>query len=323
MKWGLIGYGAIAQKFLSSLEVAEGQELIAIATRSAHHQAQEKYTDVTVYSDYQSIVEHPEVEAIYISTTHNFHHQHALLALTHGKHVLCEKPLTTSYDLSSELYETAARNNGYLLEAIWTRFLPAYRRVMHLVREGAIGKVRHIDANFSFKNNSGDENRLLNKSLAGGATYDVGIYNLSLALDILGYTPNEVSSVGNLTHTEVDGHTTTLLTYNDAIAALTCSINLEMNHTAILYGEEGTITIPMHWKAQEFLIEKKDGHSEKISLPYTDTGYYHEIMAMSDDIKNGRLQSALHTPLHSLAISKIIDHILDDIGYTPELSIKI
>lgn len=323
MKWGLIGYGAIAQKFLSSLEIAEKQELIAIATRSASDQAEADHPDITVYTDYQSIVENGAVDAIYISTTHNFHHTHALLALEHGKHVLCEKPLSTSYDLASELYDIAAKNNCYLLEAIWTRFLPAYRKVMNLVKQGEIGKIRHIDANFSFKHQSGDNKRLLNKSLAGGATYDVGIYNLSLALDVLGYVPKLVSSVGNLTRTDVDGHTVTILNYDDAIAVLTCSINLDMNHTAILYGNEGTITMPMHWKAQEFFIEKKDGYQEKITLPYMDTGYYHEIMAMSDDIKNGKLHSDFHTPMQSLAISKIIDHILDDIGYTPELSINI
>lgn len=316
MKWGVISYGTITPKFLVSLLSTESEELVAIATSTNVAGAQKDFPDVTIYDKYEDLYHDPDVEIVYISSTHNTHFRHGIELLKAKKHVLCEKPMTTNYMDTLSLVHEARKQNVFLMEAIWTRCMPAYRKMIEIVRDGEIGEVEYLQANFSFYNDWGDERRLFNKQLAGGATYDVGIYNLSLAFDVMGEDPVELKSVGDLTSSQVDKACANLLSYSGGrMASLHCGFRLDTDHRATIFGTDGWIEMDLHWKVQRLKVHKKGIGTVEIHLPFLSNGYAHEIIEAVNCIKKGKIESDLISHNTSLNLSRAIDQILVEIGY--------
>jgi predicted dehydrogenase len=194
--------------------------------------------------------------------------------------------------------------------------MPAYKKVVALIRDGEIGKVQYLQSNFSFFNDWGEDRRLYNKKLAGGATYDVGIYNLSLAFDMLGENPNEIRSIGDLTSSGVDKSCASVLGYgNGRLASLHCGFRLDTDHKATIFGSEGWIEMELHWKVQRFKINRKGKGTEEFDIPFMANGYAHEIIEAVDCIRAGKIESNLISHKTSMNLAKAMDNILEDIGY--------
>ncbi len=316
MNWGFISFGTLAPKFLESLLAAKGERLVAVASQSRYDVAKNDLPGVMVYRSYEELVSDPEVEIVYISSTHNFHFEHAKMALESGKHVLCEKPMTTSMKNTMVLCQLAKNKGLFLMEAIWTRFLPAYKALLSAIQSGEIGEVKYIKADFSFKNDWHQDRRIMNKSLAGGSVYDVGIYNISLVCDILGVNPEKVQSVAHFTGTDVDESCAFLLSYSEGkIASCFSGIKLDTKNEAVITGTKGSVSIHPHWKPAGYVIHKNGKQSKYVDIPFFSTGYYHEIIEISQCIRNGLTESPLMTHDDSKAIAGIIDTILVNIGY--------
>ena len=150
MNWGIIGYGEIAPSFIESLMQAKEETLFAIASKSKSEDLKSKYEGVKIFDNYQSLFDDKSVEVVYICTTHNFHKENVLSALKAGKHVLCEKPMGISKAETTEMIDEAKKQNKFLMEGMWTRFLPAYKYFKEILSSQKLGAVKFVRADFGF-----------------------------------------------------------------------------------------------------------------------------------------------------------------------------
>lgn len=315
MNWGFVGFGRIARKFLESLQAIEGEVAYAFASRSNAKALAEEFPKVKIYSSYEELLADPDIDIVYISTTHNFHCQNTIDALRAGKHVVCEKPMGINSKEIEQMISVAKETGLFLMEAMWMRFLPGYREALRLAKSGAIGEVKYMTASFGFRSidKLTKDGRLLNPDLAGGALFDVGVYPLTIAADLFGWKPETFEVQAEIGETGVDESIQLQMNYgNNQMAQLFASISLVTNKEACIYGTEGFIRMPLFWKCQEFEVVRGE-EVEKISLPFISTGYAHEIVAARECIKNGELESNLFTLEESLASSKLVEKILSTV----------
>lgn len=289
MKWGLLGYGRIALKFEESIKASEKDEIVAVASRSQYDTIPSTYKR---YQSYEALLADPEVEIVYVCTTHNTHKQLSITALNAGKHVLCEKPMSTSPEDVREMAAVAKQNDKFLMEAIWSRYLPGYHKAIELIKEGAIGEIQMVHANFGFYMNPADpKERLINPSLAGGAVWDVGIYPIQLALSIYGEDPSGISAMGKLNSNGVEESALINMSFSGGgLAQLSCSYQAALTNNAWITGTKGKIIMKDFWMCEEFVLSNDEG-TQEFKLPMTSTGYYHEIRACESYIVNKLTES--------------------------------
>ncbi|MBI2431848.1 MAG: Gfo/Idh/MocA family oxidoreductase, partial [Candidatus Hydrogenedentes bacterium] len=163
IRWGILGPGRIAHKFAEALKVVKGTELQAVGSRTQANADAfgEQHGIPHRHASYEVLAQDPEVEVIYIATPHPMHHAAALLCLEAGKHVLCEKPFTINRPQAEELVRRAREQGLFLMEAMWTRFLPTLVQTRRWITAGAIGEVRLVQASFCFRAEDDEASRLL------------------------------------------------------------------------------------------------------------------------------------------------------------------
>lgn len=314
VRWGILGPGSIARQFVSDLSGLEQASLAAVASRSMQRALQfaEEYGFARAYDSYQALADDPQVDIIYVATPHPFHKEHTLLSLQGGKAVLCEKPLGINAAQVQEMIDQAQRRDLFLMEAMWTRFLPVMARVREWLDQDRIGKVRLVQADFGFCTPWQPKGRLLNPELAGGALLDVGVYVVALAAMILGSDPERIQASGHLGKTGVDEQTALLLSYADgAIADLFCAVRTETQQKAIIYGSKGRIEIPDFWHAESALLQKDDRILEKAN---GSAGYQFEAAYAMACLEESLTESAIMPLADSLAIAKILEKARQQLG---------
>lgn len=315
MNWGFLGFGKIARKFLESLKAVDGQVPYAFASRSNASSLRSEFPEVSVYSTYDELLADDNIDVVYISTTHNSHCQNAIDALNAGKHVLCEKPMGISCTEVLKMIEAAQTKDRFLMEAMWMRFLPAYREAIAKVKAGEIGQVKYVTANFGFRSEEKliKDGRLLNPDLAGGALFDVGVYPLTIVSDLFGWKPLDFRVDATMSETGVDETIQIQFDFGNAqIAQVGASIVLDTNKEACIYGEKGSVKIPMFWRAESYQIIK--GHDvQNFEAPMISNGYAHEIMEVAMCINQGKTESDLFRHNDSLMSAKLVEHILSTI----------
>lgn len=243
---GIYRFWKNSKKFLESLQSVEGEKPYAFASRSHAKALQEEFSSVKIYDTYEGLLSDPEVDIVYISTTHNFHYQNTLDALRAGKHVLCEKPVSISSAQAEEMIAEAKKQNKFFMEAMWMRFLPAYRSAIERIQKGDIGEVNYLTASFGFRSEEKltKDGRLLNPNLAGGALYDVGIYPLNLATDLFGWEVEDFQAQAQQSETGVDESIQIQMQFEGGkMAQLFGSVALQTNKEACVYGTEGFVRI--------------------------------------------------------------------------------
>lgn len=315
MNWGFIGFGRIARKFLESLNAVEGEVPYAFASRSNAEALSKEFPSVKIFSSYEALLADPEVDIVYISTTHNFHCQNTIEALRAGKHVLCEKPMGISSQEVAQMINVAREEERFLMEAMWMRFLPAYCEAIQKAKSGEIGKVQYITASFGFRSEDKltKDGRLLNPDLAGGALFDVGVYPLTITSDLFGWEPQDFTADAIISETGVDETIQLQMNFGDnQVAQLVGSIGMHTNKEACIYGDKGFIRLPMFWKATSYEIVK-DEEVQRFDVPFISTGYAHEIMEVIDCLKNGELESQRFTLNDSLMSAQLVERILSTI----------
>ncbi|WP_268122787.1 Gfo/Idh/MocA family protein [Roseivirga pacifica] len=315
MKWGFIGFGRIARKFLASLEVVQGETPYAFASRSNATALQKEFPHVKVYDSYDALLADEQVDVVYISTTHNFHAQNVIDALRAGKHVLCEKPMGISSEQVLKMAQVAEETGMFLMEAMWMRFLPAYKQVITRIKAGEIGEVKHMTASFGFRSEDklSKDGRLMNPDLAGGALYDVGVYPLTIASDLFGWEPVDFKAHAIKSSTGVDESIQIQLDFGkDRLVQLFGSVALQTNKEAYIYGTKGYVRMPLFWKAQSYEIVREE-EIERFEVPFLSTGYAHEIEEVARCIANGQQESENFSLNDSLMSAKLVESILSTI----------
>ncbi|MDF7823266.1 Gfo/Idh/MocA family oxidoreductase [Pontiellaceae bacterium B12227] len=311
IQWGIIGCGGIAHVFATSLQALEEGELLACASRTPG-KAQEfsdKHDIERTYSDYESLVADPDIDAVYIATTHNFHYENAKLCLENGKHVLCEKSFTVNTVQARELIELAKTKKLFLMEAVWTRFLPAIVKLQEALQEGVIGDIKTVTASFCLGREFPDEHRLKNINLAGGALLDLGIYPISLADIVFGKRPDRIQSSVVKANTGVDESSFYLFDYDDGSrATLFSSLTNNMPNEAIISGTEGYIRVPLFWAAKQYHIHRQDEEPDIVSADYADgENFRFEIAHAMECIRAKKMESEVYPLSKTIEIMETMD----------------
>ncbi|MHA2000905.1 MAG: Gfo/Idh/MocA family protein [Promethearchaeota archaeon] len=152
-RWGIIGCGSIAHKFIESLKLVNNGILLAVASRTLGNAKKfaQDYDIPYYYNSYEKLVQNPEIDVIYIATTHNMHYENMKLCISHGKHVLCEKTFTLNEHQTQDIITLAKKFKVFVMEAMWMRFMPAIVAVCELLKNGIIGPIYSISANFGYR----------------------------------------------------------------------------------------------------------------------------------------------------------------------------
>jgi len=270
VRWGILGTGRIAGKFAEELPFSETGRLAAVASRTDEgaRAFAARFGGVRAHGDYGSLLADPEVDAVYISTPHPFHAEWARAAARAGKHILCEKPLAMTCDEARAVVDEARRAGVFLMEAFMYKCHPRTGRIVDLVRGDAVGRVRLIEASFSFASPFDPESRLFNKELGGGGILDVGCYTMSVARMIAGATcgkpfenPSRVLGVSVPAPTGVDLIAAATLEFpGGLLAQVFCGVGLTREQDLQIVGEEGRIRVPHFWNPPgQIEIHRGDG----------------------------------------------------------------
>jgi predicted dehydrogenase len=251
------------------------------------------------------------VDVIYVATPHPYHRPNAILCLEHGKAVLCEKPFTINRAEAVEVVEVARRNNRFLMEAMWTRFLPIMGQTRAWVADGAIGEVRMVEASFGFRGGPDETSRLLAPEMGGGGLLDVGVYPIGLASMVYGGPPDEICSMAHLGNTGVDEQAAMLFRYRgDALAMLSCAVRTNTLHTAVIMGTDGMITIDApFWCGTVATLDRPEKEPIRVELPLKGNGYHYQAEAVMACMRAGKLESDLMSLSETLSIMETMDRI--------------
>ena len=293
--WGILATGSIAHKLARAIVSSRTGTLTAVGSRSAESAQAfaDHYNDVTPHPTYQALLDDPQVEAIYVATPHPQHVEWTIKALRAGKAVLCEKPMGVNHAEVMAMVHAAETNECFLMEAFMYRLHPQAQRVHRLVKEGAIGELRHIHATFGFHVPFNAESRLFANALAGGGIMDVGCYPVSFSRLIAGTEPVQVSANGILAETGADLYSAALLHFPDGVSAqVATGVGQQLDNTAEIYGTRGRIQVAGPWVSpQDWAIElTSDGEHETISGAARNV-YEYEINEVDRCRSAGLLQS--------------------------------
>lgn len=307
MKVGVLGLGSIFHRVMTGFGKAENCELYAVAARDGERAKAEaeKYGAKKWFGSYDELIACPEVDLIYVATPHGLHHEHVLKCLKAGKNVLCEKAFTLNAAQAKELIDCARENNVFLMEAMWTRFLPAMRKLMEILEGGEYGTVKHVYADFAFPAPFNPEGRMYNPALGGGAMLDVGIYPLSIFNMIMGGNPVKVESSTIKAATGVDGRDSVQLTYaNGATAQFMCSIDCMSEQVMTIYTEKAVIQVPGFWHATSFTV-----NGQNYEFPPENEGHHHQFEYIAKYLEEGKKESPIMPLDETLALMEIMDGI--------------
>jgi predicted dehydrogenase len=323
-KWGIIGPGNIAHTFVNDLPfINSPQEVTAVlshTSQSAYEFAKE-FSIPDYYSNLNEFLNNKNIDAVYIASPHPQHFEQAMACIENKLPVLCEKPMTINAEQCEQLIAAAQKNNTFLMEGMWIRFLPSIKQTLSLIEQGVIGKITSIRASISYKAPHEPDNRYFDPELGGGSLLDLGIYPVFLSLLLLG-NPCSVKAIGKLSEEGVDEACSILLHYKDgAHATLESSLVSTLQIPAEIVGEKGIIKILNSWYEKASGIELQQGGDGKIIYPchWSGHGLYFEIEEVIKCLQNKETESALFSHQFSLDMIKVLDKIRNQINVTYDM----
>jgi predicted dehydrogenase len=311
-RWGILGTGRIAGIFAEGLRALDDAELVAVGSRTAAAADAfgERYGVPRRHASYADLARDPDVDAIYVATPHPLHRQNTLMCLGAGKPVLCEKPFALNAAEAEQMIAAARGRGLFLMEAMWTRFLPHMVRLRELLAEGAIGQLRQVRVDFSFRTDFNPRGRLFDPALGGGALLDVGVYTVALASMTLG-APARIVSLAELGATGVDEQAALIFGYpGGQLAVLTCATRTNSPHEALLLGDKGHIKIHDAWWRPSALTLAVNGQMDEwVEPPAVGNGYNYEAAEVMRCLRAGRLESEIMPLDETLAIARVLDQV--------------
>jgi len=317
IRWGIVGPGRIADSVAPDFAHVEGAELVAVASRSTDRAQAfaDKHGIPRAYGGYGGILGDDEVDVLYVATPHPQHEAVALAAAAAGKAVLVEKSFTATVAGAERVIETVRREQVFAMEAMWTRFQPALVKIRELVADGAIGEVRQVQADLGVDRPYDPSDRLFDPTLGGGAMLDLGVYVVSIAQHFLG-DPTSVSVSGSLAPTGVDAEAGLLLGYDDGKAAsLLISLRNPTPGTARLHGTRGWIEIPPRFHhPKSFVLNRAGREPETFALPPLGVGYSHELIEVTQCLREGRTESTVMPLDDTLAVQRVLNEASEQLG---------
>lgn len=316
IRWGIAGTGAIAQRFADAMTLVHESTVVAVASRTMQSASDfaSRFDIGRAHPSYESLALDPEVDAVYVATPNHRHGSDTELFLRSGKHVLCEKPFALNGRQARSMVAAAKANDRFLMEALWSRFLPSYRQLAALHEDATIGDVRFVEASFGFAAPLMPDHRLFDRHLGGGSLLDVGIYPLQLCSMMLG-APEAVSATATIGSTGVDEQMIVGLRYaNGSLAMVSSAIRTNLRCDARIVGERGVIELPAFMHCPDRVIVSTRNNSRTIECGWEGDGLRFQIDEVNDCIRSGRVESSVMTLSDTVALADLMDEIRAQVG---------
>ena len=316
VRWGIAAPGGIAAQFAEGLALIEDAELVAVGSRSKDRADAfgDRFGIPNRHGSYDELMADPDVEVVYVATPHSHHEAVTLKALEAGKHVLCEKPFALNAAQATRMAEAARSRGLFAMEALWSRFLPSYRLLADLLRQGKIGEPLLVEADFGLRVPLMPEHRLFDLAQGGGALLDLGIYPLQLCSMVLG-RPDSVVAEGHVGETGADEQVAAVLHHpGGRLGVIKAATRIALSNTARISGTEGWIEFPA-WMHRPTRVGVGSGNT----VEWTDAGYEGEGLRFQAEevhrcLAAGRTESDVAPLDETIALARTMDDIRAQIG---------
>ena len=312
-RFAIMGAGKIAVKFCEAVGLLEDCEVAAVASKSAKRA--ERFADANHvgghYDSYERMLVEEKPDCVYIAVTPDAHYELSMLCLKYKVPVLCEKAMFLNSAQAEEVFARARETGVFVMEAMWSRFLPTVKKVREWIDKGKIGKLSFMDISIGFLAAPDPESRFLNAALGGGAAFDVTVYVYEIADFYMHRKPDEVQVAAVWGPTGVDVTDHVVLRYGDVMASLTGSFAADLDGKAVIYGDGGKIVMAHPHHGSEAFLYPSDG-GEAVYFHDTDTqnGFVYEIQEAMDCIRAGKVESEVVPHSLTLDCARLFDRIM-------------
>jgi predicted dehydrogenase len=312
VRWGVVATGSIAATVTADLALLPDAVLHAVSSRDGARAAAfaERFGSARAYGSHEALLADPDVEVVHVATPHAQHAEVVAAALRAGKAVLCEKPVTVNAREAQEVVDLAREHGVFLMEAVWTRFLPSFQRALALAASGEIGTVQWVAAEVGFPAPPDPTARLWARAAGGGALLDLAVYPLLWAWGTLGL-PDAVTAVGTLTGEGVDAQNALTLSYaSGAQAQLTTSLLARSPHSALVCGTRGWVRAQgpdAVYRPTRLEVQAGDADVRTEEFELIGSGYVHELREVTRCLQQGLPESPVMPLEHSLAAMRLLD----------------
>lgn len=311
-RFGILGAGKIAVKFCEAVRLTPGGEIAAVASKSMER-AQEfarKEGIAHGYDDYEELLKKEQPDCVYIAVTPNDHYRLTMMCLKHKIPVICEKAMFQNSREAESAFSLAKEMGTFVMEAMWSRFLPANRTAKQWLMEGRIGEPKAVQCMIGFAAPQGDENRYRNPTLGGGAAKDVTVYAYELTDWMLEQKMQDCAVTAVFGPTGVDLTNHISIRYERTLADLLTSFEAPLTEQMVIYGTNGRIEIPHpHFASECFLY----GADKSLKAHFTDTetknGFVYEIQAAMEAIRAGKIECSMIPHQDTIACAQLFDRI--------------
>ncbi len=317
LRWGFLGTGSIAGIVARDLALVDGATRYAVASRNGERAAAFGAAEgfARSYSGYEELLADPDVDVVYVATPHAQHHMVTSAVLAAGKPALVEKAFTCTAPAAHDLVRRAGEAGLFMMEAMWTRFVPTTVQAREWIADGAVGRVRQVHADLGFIAPYDPAHRLFDPAQGGGALLDLGVYPVSFAQMVLG-APSSVQALGVLADNGVDVEDGLVLGHPDgAQAVLSVSLTSDSPGRAVVVGTEGRITVEPRFHHSSRVVLERPGHDPVVAEPpLSGRGYTHQMVHVADCLGQGLGESPVMPLADTLAVMETLHRALDLVG---------
>jgi predicted dehydrogenase len=323
VRWGILGTGKIARVLARAIGESRDGVLEAVGSRDGERAkiVAEEFGAARHHASYEGLIGDESVDLVYVATHHPAHREWAVRAAEAGKHVFCEKPLAMRASDAAEIVEAARANDVFLLEAFAYRCHPQTAALSRLLRDGAIGEVRMVDAVFGYDAGPDPGNYLLAHELGGGGILDVGCYTTSMAHLVAAAAAGaatvetvDVAAAATIGPTGVDvSSAATLVFEGGLLARVACSLEANLESSVRIYGSEGVVAIPSPWlpgrigATAEIVVRRRGSESDVVAVPLESDVYTVEVDAVNGFVRAGERSPSVMPMEESLANMRTLD----------------
>ncbi len=317
-KYAIMGAGGISNKFAEAVALLPDAQVVAVASRdiSRAEDFAKRHNIPKAYSDYEEMLIDAKPDGVYIGVVTSKHFELTMLCLKHKIPVLCEKSLFENAEQVRECFAYAQEQGVFVMEAMWSRFLPAIVDAKRQIEEGLIGKVYFIQANIGWVCPKQDDNRFFSKELGGGAAYDLLIYPYDISTFL--YPKKIVNEQITVipTHTGVDATEQVTLTFEDGVvASLMATLMCQTDETITVCGDKGRIEIPnAHYAWENIRYELDKSKTHRFLDTETKNGFTYEAQHFIDCVRAGKMDSEVIPHETTLAFAELADRVWEKIG---------
>ena len=311
-RFAIMGAAKIAHKFCNGVKLLENCEVVAVASKSMERAQEfaEKNNLPAAYDSYEEMLIKEKPDCVYIAVTVNDHFRLCMLCLDYNVPVICEKAMFMNSSEAEIVFKRSQEQRVFVMEATWSRFLPAVRQAKAWIDQGKVGQVRFLDASIGFVAPAGDDNRYHSPSLGGGAARDITIYAYEIARMMVDkpFGETQIQAVWGKTGVDLTEHIS--IQCEDVLVSLVTSFAAKLDEIMIIYGEQGKVVVPRpHVASQAMLYDEKGELAEHFKDEVTQNGFIYEIADCIECIRSGKIESEVVPQALTLDCARLFDMI--------------